>query len=155
MSDFDGGPGGPVNTFGVRAHDWSVRNTRRAYALFFNFLLYLVSEPDDSVLIPEPDEAARLRAVSNPKKKRRLEKQLRSMVRNRYFHVGSAYARSIRSRGGDSEGSRLQNKTLVRGHWRHQWYGPRRAPDGSRQRGDIQKLLWIQPFWKGEGEATW
>lgn len=46
------------------------------------------------------------------------------------------------------EGSRSQKESvvrfLVRGHWRHQPYGPKQAH---------RKLIHVQPYWKGEADA--
>lgn len=39
----------------------------------------------------------------------------------------------------------LKVQFLVRGHWRHQTHGPR---------GELRKLIWIQPFWKGPEDAV-
>lgn len=39
------------------------------------------------------------------------------------------------------------------GHYRRQWYGPRKAPDGTPQRGDRTELNFIRPTFI-RGEAT-
>jgi hypothetical protein len=44
-------------------------------------------------------------------------------------------------------GWRLQSQFAVRGHWRHQPYGPGRS---------ARRLQWIEPYWKGPtGTAVW
>lgn len=52
---------------------------------------------------------------------------------------------------GDGEGSRLDYRTIVRGHWRNQWY-PSLGASGDP---DSHRLIWIDPHVRGPEDAPW
>lgn len=124
-------------------------NSRNILTALFNFLLYLGAVGDQMVVKP-PDIAERLARLTNPKKKRRLEKEAQSQTLHRYIYVGRNYEARLNEDGsGISSSSDLKHRVLVRGHWRHQWIGPQKDADGNRVPGTSQKLIWVEPYWKG------
>lgn len=131
------------------------QNNGKVYMLMFNFLLYVMAMPEDrQVMYPHPD-FKRLRNLKNPKKRRRVEKELKDESPYQYTYIGKEYDREVSAdRDSDSynEGKPLKHSVLVRGHWRHQWYGPREKVNGVVVKpGSAQKVVWIRPHWKGEG----
>ena len=122
-------------------------NSRNILTALFNFLLYL-GAVGDQIVIKGPDIAERLKKLSHPKKKRRLEKEAANQTLFRYTYVGRQYESRI-EREESVSGSHLDHRILVRGHWRHQWIGRQRDDEGSRIPGTAQKLIWVEPYWKG------
>lgn len=122
-------------------------NSRNVLTALFNFLLYLGAVGDQTVVKP-PDIADRLKKLSNPKKKRRLEKEAVNQTLFRYTYVGRQYESRIEREESGST-SQLAHRVLVRGHWRHQWTGKQRDDEGNRIPGTSQKLIWVEPYWKG------
>ncbi|MEX2443592.1 MAG: hypothetical protein WD492_08305 [Alkalispirochaeta sp.] len=121
------------------------RNSRNIITVLFNFLLYM-SAVDDQTVVRPPDTAERLKRLQNPKKRRRVQKQLENQTLFRYTYIGRNYQTKI---SGEGDGQALTHRALVRGHWRHQWTGPQRDAEGNRVPGTSQKLIWIEPYWKG------
>ena len=133
-------------------------NNAKVYMLTFNLLLYLVASPEDrQTIYPHPD-FKKVDRLSNPKKKRKMQKSLQNESRYRHIYIGGIYDRQVeqaKKSESQGEGAPLTKRTLVRGHWRHQWYGPRKVENGvAVQPGTAQKLVWIQPFWKGTDEPN-
>ncbi|WP_239057090.1 MULTISPECIES: hypothetical protein [Cutibacterium] len=54
---------------------------------------------------------------------------------------GAIIAEHIRT---DATGRRLTTRHVVRGHWTHQPYGPKRS---------LRRLQWVAPFIRGPQEA--
>lgn len=132
------------------------KNNARVYILLFNFLLYLQAMPEDrATMYPHP-EFKRLKNLSNPKKRRRVLKTLEGESPYQYVYIGPKYDAQVRKEVEESkgeEGKKLDHATMVRGHWRHQWYGPReKINDVVVRPGTSQKVIWVQPYWKGEGD---
>lgn len=122
-------------------------NSRNVLTALFNFLLYIGKVGDQTVVKP-PDYEARLAKLTNPKKRRQVEKEMKKQSLFRYTYVGGSYEKRIGEAGG-GVGQNLDHKVLVRGHWRYQWVGKQRDADGNRIPGTAQKLVWIEPYWKG------
>ncbi len=122
-------------------------NTRNILTALFNFLLYLGAVGDQTVVKP-PDFAERMKNLTNPKKKRRLEKEAQNQTMFRYIYVGRQYESRI-EKDESVSASQLGHRVLVRGHWRHQWTGKQRDAEGNRIPGTSQKLIWVEPYWKG------
>lgn len=120
------------------------------YQLAFNFLLY-VSNIDDSSSVYPSDAVNRLTRLKNPKKLRRAEKACRDETRYRFTYVGAKYDSRLSGVLPTRPGAKLDHKTIVTGHWRKQWYGPRKDLDGNPRPGAYQEILWIEPFVKGAG----
>jgi len=122
-------------------------NSRNITSTLFNFLLYL-GAVDDRTIVRPPDYLKRLEKLTNPKKRRRLEKEMENQTIYRYTYVGRTYESRLEP-GESAVGSNLDHRVLVRGHWRHQWTGRQRDAEGNRIPGTSQKLVWIEPYWKG------
>lgn len=137
---------------GLKLTDTVRENNNTVFVLLFNFLLYLMATPEDrEARYPHP-AFSRLASVRNPKKRRKIEKQVKHENAYRYTYIGRRYDHvATEGRGGSSSDSqKLENSVFVRGHWRHQWYGPRVIRNGvAVQPGTHQQLVWIQPYWKG------
>lgn len=126
--------------------DKNRRDSRNILTALFNFLLYLSITEDRSVVTP-PDYLKRLEKLQNPKKRRRLMKEMENQTIYRYTYIGGNY--ETKSQVGEGDGDPLDHKVLVRGHWRHQWIGRQRDDEGNRIPGTSRKLIWIEPYWKG------
>lgn len=122
------------------------------YQLLFNFLLYVNNVGDQRIVSPD-ERFKRLNGVSNPKKRRRIQKELASQSPYRYTYIGGAYDRRVESVSQRGGGHQLSHEVVVRGHWRQQWIGPRKDSAGKRIPGTHQKLIWIEPFIKGKGKG--
>ena len=128
----------------TEAHRTSSRNITSA---LLNFLLYIGSVNDRTVVNP-PNYAKRLENLTNPKKRRRLEKELQNQTMFRYTYIGKSYESRLEESGSTTTGE-LDHRVIVRGHWRHQWIGKQRDDEGNRIPGTSQKLIWVEPYWKG------
>ena len=128
----------------TEAHRTSSRNITSA---LLNFLLYIGSVNDRTVVNP-PDYAKRLENLTNPKKRRRLEKELQNQTMFRYTYIGKSYEGRLEESVSTTTGE-LDHRVIVRGHWRHQWIGKQRDDEGNRIPGTSQKLIWVEPYWKG------
>lgn len=138
------------STSNLEAKEEDRKNNALCYILLFNFLLYL-EVLDDAYVIPPNPGFERLKQVSNPKKRRRIEKELKDESPYRMIYVGRKYDRRVEQASSGGSGHRLDHTTIVRGHWRHQWIGPRKDNAGNKIPGTKQKLIWIEPFHKGVG----
>lgn len=125
------------------------RASRIQYQLLFNFLLYL-NNVDRGETVPPSEEVRRLRNLSNPKKRRRLERQIKDQSRYTYVYVGRSYADRRDNLQGQGTGTRLDHRVIVNGHWRKQWYGRRTDEYGNPRPGEKQEIIWIEPFVKGK-----
>jgi hypothetical protein len=114
--------------------------------LVINAILYIANVKDDVTLNPlygvPPQKLAHANKIQG---KRVRQKYLDSWRANCRYHVlGQAAQRVLSQRKQESVGTPQQVRYLVRGHWRQQPYGPKHS---------LRKLLWIQPFWKGDEDA--
>lgn len=130
------------------------QNNCTIYQLLWNLILYLNNLSDVSVHKPDK-RFEQLRKMTNPKKRRRLEKELKDESPYRYTYVGANYDRRVQPHinEGAGTGRVLEHETIVRGHWRQQWYGPRRDSSGESIPGTRQEIIWIEPFVKGKGKG--
>jgi hypothetical protein len=124
-------------------------NSYVTYQLLWNLILYL-NNVDDRVMYKPSDDFARLNRLSNPSKRRKLQKRLAEQSPYRYTYIGSAYDRRVEGIERSNKQRPLQHSTVVRGHWRNQWIGPRKDSAGRQIPGTHQKLIWIEPFVKGK-----
>lgn len=131
--------------------EWSRYNNYVIYQLLWNFLLY-VNNINDRVVYKPHEDFARLKKMSNPAKKRKLRKRLTEESPYRYTYIGASYDRRVEQVRSSSTGHKLTRETVVRGHWRNQWIGPRKDSAGRQIPGTHQKLIWIEPFVKGKGK---
>lgn len=131
----------------MKVTDQHRENSKNVTTALFNFLLYIGSVGDRTVIEP-PETQERLAKLSNPKKRRRLEKQMQYQTLFRYTYVGKQYESRLtdETRG---TGESLEHRVLVRGHWRRQWVGKKTDAEGNRVPGSAQKLIWVEPYWKG------
>lgn len=142
-----------VSTLSLNAiTDEHRQNSRNVLTALFNFLLY-VGTVGDQVIVQPNDYLSRLSQLKNPKKKRRMEKEVANSTIYRYTYVGRNYEARVADKNSDSGISNLTHRVLVRGHWRHQWTGSQRDSNGERMPGTSQKLIWIEPYWKGPDTA--
>ena len=133
----------------MKVTDQHRENTRNVLTALFNFLLYLGAVGDQTVVKP-PDIASRLEKISNPKKRRRLEKEAQSQTLYRYTYIGRQYeSRLVDGESFSGNLTELKHRVIVRGHWRHQWIGRQKDDEGNRVPGTSQKLIWVEPYWKG------
>lgn len=113
----------------------------------FSFMLYITTKKDDVVY-----EKSTVPPVltHNLKKARHQQNQYKEESRYNIYYVGKKYEGIFKSSKQQFAGHELDHKTLVRGHWRDQWYGHReKLPDGTRTPGTHQENIWIEPFFKG------
>lgn len=114
-------------------------------SLTVNVLLYLAAPGADRVHA----HAERIRALKKGKnrKSRRVREQIQRLQAQPEWHLGSRVRvvpglRESVSRAGTQSGRAVATNILVRGHWRHQWYGPKTADN---PRGQGQRWVWIRP----------
>lgn len=114
----------------------------------FSFMLYVENMKEDVVLsraVKIPEVVTR-----NPKKARRQREQVKDESRYNVYYVGQKYSGIFKESKQQFLGHELDHKTIVRGHWRNQWYGHKPLQeDGTRLAGEYQKQIWIEPFFKG------
>jgi len=99
---------------------------RNLMNIFMNTMMY-VNDPTRRVI--ETEEQRRRKVKLRGRKK---------AVKMGYIYLKPPSVYVPLSRG--SEGSPLEKRFIVRGHYRNQVYGAERA---------LRKLIWIQPHWKG------
>lgn len=128
------------------------RTAKGVYTLLFNLLLYL-DNIEDTIVVPPSDSVQRMNRLSNPKKRRKLAKQTADETHHSYIYVGRKYERKLQDAEHPGSGVPLRHKVTVPGHWRKQWYGPRKTKEGS-QKGTHQKFIWIEPYVKGTDEQN-
>jgi len=113
-----------------------------------NTLLYLTSKDPDVIRHFPIDLSKKIAGLKNPAK---VRKELQRAERSTSLPIFIAGA-SLTSNSKDIEDIRragsigkwkLQNKILVSGHYRKQWYGSK-VEDNRRQ-----ELIWIDPYEKG------
>jgi len=119
------------------------QNVISVFTSLINFLLYLDAVNDFMIIKPCIQNTE---SVKNPKKIRRREKlQLKQSLYS-YTYVGQNYESRIHK---NNTGSPFDYRIIVRGHWRHQWIGPKTDTFGQSTLGTTQKMKWIEPYWKG------
>ena len=114
-----------------------------------SFALYVTHRPDD-LEIQKPRTFSI--QTSKPKKLRRLLKEMENESHYAIHYIGSKYAGSFKNSRiyAHGHGITLDHRIIVRGHWRQQWFGKRIQEGDHKVRGQDQKLIWIEPFYKGE-----
>lgn len=127
-------------------HKVDGRQLRRALRHFvLNFLLYLVACPED-VRHKNEDAIAKLKEARKSKGKNFGKGRLHKLESDRTYIVGSAvHVDRDQAEYGRSGGvyAAVKFRSVVRGHWRRQPYGPKRAK---------RKMIWIKPHSRG-GDA--
>ena len=110
-----------------------------------NFILYVGTHPSD-VRHVHKDELNRLTGGKSRKKMRKsVRKKVARLKSERVFVVGSRVPinsdiRDAVLAGKKKSGTTLSYRTMVRGHWRNQAYGPKLSK---------RKRLWIEPHVRG------
>ncbi len=114
----------------------------------FSFMLYVTNKEDDVAFVRAAKQPIIL--TRNAKKARRQLQQTKDESRYNIYYVGQKYSGVFKESKQQFLGHELDHKTIVRGHWRDQWYGHKaKQEDGSRLPGEYQKQIWIEPFFKG------
>lgn len=112
--------------------------------LVFSSLLYLNTFWAQKERVEEKFEYKKLtkniKKNNNNRNPKKLAVKLANAENLIYLKLKESETTSIKSQ---NQGRVLRNLTLVRGHWRKQPVGPREEKK--------HKIIWIQPFWKGEG----
>ena len=126
------------------------------YRIVLNAILYLSSDQPELFAVKSPRAELEARAamiLSAPKRKKAKKGAVQHSVLD-YSEVGGSVSHIIVQQtavegcepdGNAGSRSKSLYKFMVRGHWRHQPYGP-----GLSER----KLIWIKPFYKGEDMAS-
>lgn len=117
----------------------------QASTIIFNALLY-ISSPGADLSAPVQGEATR-KLEAHPKKSEEWRARMRRIARKEATIVkvgeklkhNAELEATFHADSGD-KAYQLTVRFRVRGHWRHQPYGPGRAE---------RKLIWVSPFWKG------
>lgn len=141
----------------VTARDSHVeRQDRECLRLVCNALLYITTPAADLVRRESPFESMIHTMTKTPRNKpprpeklarQRTTLRQQSMLR----HTDTGRSVKIPNRGGGEDGEplkdawKIKHRFMVRGHWRLQAHGPGR---------EERKLIWIQPFFKGDGLPT-
>ena len=111
----------------------------------FNFSLY-ITEMKDDVEVMKPN----LIDFSKKKNKAKINQAIRQNEKEssyNVYYIGKKYL-GVYKKSAElavKDGTPILRRTLVRGHWRMQWYGHRTE----ESYGDYQKRIWIEPFYKG------
>jgi hypothetical protein len=121
---------------------------RKAANFILSLILYCNAKNRDIEIIRLDDGFTRLADIKNPKKRRRLEKTLQDKTRYLVYYIGRGYKIRHEDEVGAGAG-KLDHRVLVRGHWRRQWHGKKIDKDGLAVPGEYQKLVWIEPYYKG------
>lgn len=112
--------------------------------LAVNVSLYL-SSPDAetrAVAAPRSKVNGEASKTKSPKKRAKRERRASRLGSLSFILVGE----SLRfTTDGSGIGKKLGFRFMVRGHWRHQPWGPRRT---------FKRWRWIQPHWKGPDAVT-
>lgn len=120
------------------------------YRILMNAILYLSCAQAEltGVLTPRRDIEARAQTIVSPVKKRKVLKESNRITALAYQEVGASVGPIVIKRGANADSASSAGKKgkpvvrfMVRGHWRQQPHGPERQ---------ARKLIWIQPFYKGE-----
>jgi hypothetical protein len=135
---------------GIELTHWQLRDLFRQFVI--NTLLY-INSPNADLVHKHAEKVAKLKKKAKTKKLRKVEKaRITRMEGERHWLVGSrvkidpTLKRAVLD-GVKGKGSQLRFKSLVRGHWRNQAYGPGRT---------LRRLIWIEPHVRGgdlEGEV--
>lgn len=122
--------------------------------LIFGFILYLNHKPEDIELHKPHPGFSRLDAISNPKKRKRLQNELADESPYVVRYVGRRYGERVGTAHPTTSGREwaLEHLSLTRGHWRYQWYGRKTSDKGEPILGEYRKIIWIEPFYRGYGE---
>lgn len=116
--------------------------------LCLNFLLYIASCPED-IRHVNAEAVAKIHKARKTKGKNYGKKRLGALESDRTFLVGSTVyvdkdqADYGREGGASNEPRHVQFRSVVRGHWKRQPYGPMRSK---------RKLIWVKPHSRG-GDA--
>ena len=125
--------------------EWDYEIKAKIYHLIIAMNLYLSHDDDLSIEAPEITQKE-VDKVTNPKKKRRLEKKLSQSMPYSISYVGKRYAEKIkRSSIGDSVPTPRKYSFRVQGFFNTFWYGKRRDEDGKKIPGEYKKIKWIEP----------
>lgn len=120
------------------------------YRIVLNAILYISSAQAEltAVLTPRRDMELKAQSIASPVKRRKVLKTAQQLTSLAYQEVGGSVRpivikQSGLSGVGEYSGKRAKSmfRFMVRGHWRQQAHGPDRQE---------RKLIWIQPFYKGE-----
>ena len=111
----------------------------------FNFSLYVTDRKDDLVIM-KPE----LIDYSKKKNKAKINQAIKQNEKEssyNIYYIGKKYSGIFKQSAelASRDDTSLLHRTLVRGHWRMQWYGHRTEESF----GDYQKRIWIEPFYKG------
>ena len=131
---------------------FTAAETKQLIHLVFNAILYATTAHLDVIRIPSPvDELNRMIARRGPKKRNKLLHRRNEIAKSQaiddVFYLPGKIAISstkhIRDSEKETNGRILENRFMVRGHWR-------RANPSWKNRS----LRWIEPYWKGpDGSA--
>lgn len=125
---------------GHKKTNLELRNLLRQFVI--NVLLYMNS-PNADIQHVHQD---RIRALQRQKKGRKKNaKQIQKLKSEKVWLVGTKVQfdpriRQLAEGGKKGGGQKLRYKSLVRGHWRRQAYGPKWS---------LRKLRWIEPHVRG------
>lgn len=123
------------------------RNNRECLRLVLNTLLYITTPQADVVVKPSNFETMvqAMSANAKPSQKERRVRALAEQSMLRHHETGRKVRipnMSLDGNTGQAGTFKIRHRFLVRGHWRNQAVGPKRAE---------RRLTWIQPFYKGSG----
>lgn len=139
----------PLLTLKDRNNDRATNKSIDDVANFIiSFILYYNLSQKKQIEIIKPHNGfSHISTLKNKKKIRRLEKILQDETKHSVYYLGRGYRIKYESKGGI--GTKLEHKILVRGHFRHQWCGSKIDDKGNKRFGEYQKVVWIEPFFKG------
>lgn len=140
------GPDTPISDITLPGADRAVRSVGgRALGetiprVILGLCLYLQSEHPELEAVPPPARKDPALARST-KKRRKIEQQNARTSALGYIRVGrEAAGPANETRRGEGSGRALDHQVWVRGHWRHQPYGPGRT---------LRRWRWIRPHLRG------
>jgi len=87
-----------------------------------------------------------IKKISNPKKRRRAERQLKEEADYVVRYVGGKYKKYVQAQLAEA-GYKKDYKYQIRvaGHFNYYWYGKRKDEAGNRIKGEVKKPVWIEP----------
>ncbi len=133
--------------------DLDIKLQLKIVNFILGFVLYVQTKPDDTQLAKISSNFNSVAKISNPKKRRRMEKQLEKETKKAPVYVGKEYSKTkqdwIKK---DPKGAwKIQQETEVTGYWRYQWYGSRKDAFHNPQKGERKEVIWVNNFIKGKG----